>query len=443
MPAYYNEHDPKAAAWLRELIKEGVIAPGEVDERSIEDVIPTELAGFSQCHFFAGIGVWSYALRSAGWPDDRPVWTGSCPCQPFSTAGKGEGFTDERHLWPSWFHLIEQCRPRTVFGEQVSSKDGLTWFDLVSSDLEGALYTVGASDICAAGVGAPHIRQRLYFVADAESEGISRGCGESNGAREVAGIWNGANAGDGGEPLTVAESVSEQNESTATRRFHAESGERGSNDRLADASSRRRQCEQNGQATGIQQTALRASKQRLKSGAHSATSSRSVAHPDVSPGLGGIARTNERPISPGNGAMRPDVELVNPESDGREQGRAESERIERGFNATERGESNALGEDPGRIGRRGRDNGCDAGEAGQSETENQIARPGLTNGFWRDAEWLYCRDEKYRPTKPGLFPLVDGIAGRVALLRGAGNGLVSENAKEWIAAYMVLRGDYE
>ena len=61
MTVYYNEHDPKAAAWLRELIKQGHLAPGEVDERSIENVVPTEPSAFTQCHFFAGIGVWSYA----------------------------------------------------------------------------------------------------------------------------------------------------------------------------------------------------------------------------------------------------------------------------------------------------------------------------------------------------------------------------------------------
>jgi DNA (cytosine-5)-methyltransferase 1 len=163
--AYYNEIDPRGAAWLRELIKQNLIASGEVDERSILDVPPGDLAGFTQCHFFAGIGVWSYALRCAGWPDDQPVWTGSCPCQPFSAAGKGGGIADERHLWPGFFHLIRVRRPDAVFGEQVSSKDGLTWFNHVRSDLEGEGYTVGVSDLCSAGFGAPHIRQRLHFVA--------------------------------------------------------------------------------------------------------------------------------------------------------------------------------------------------------------------------------------------------------------------------------------
>ena len=167
MTAYYNEIDPFAAEWLRNLIKAGRIAPGDVDERSIEDVAPDEIKSYTQHHFFAGIGVWSYALRRAGWEDDRPVWTGSAPCQPFSQAGKGKGFADERHLWPSWFWHIRQLRPSVIFGEQVSSKAGRSWFNVVSSDLEAYGYAIGAADLCAAGAGAPHLRQRLYFVADA------------------------------------------------------------------------------------------------------------------------------------------------------------------------------------------------------------------------------------------------------------------------------------
>ena len=172
MTAYYNEIDPYCAAWLRNLIAAGHIAQGDVDERSVEDVVPSDLAGYTQCHFFAGIGIWSLALRSAGVPDDYPVWTGSCPCQPFSAAGKGAGFTDERHLWPAFYHLIRVCQPPNVIGEQVASKDGLGWLELVQADLEGEGYTFGAADLCAAGfassegdgrMGGAHIRQRLYW----------------------------------------------------------------------------------------------------------------------------------------------------------------------------------------------------------------------------------------------------------------------------------------
>ncbi|HDL6888467.1 TPA: DNA cytosine methyltransferase [Yersinia enterocolitica] len=166
MTAYYNEIDPYAAQWLRNLIKAGHIAPGYVDERSIEDVRPDDLREFTQCHFFAGIGVWSYALRQAGWPDDKPVWTGSCPCQPFSAAGKGNGFDDERHLWPDFYHLIEQCRPATVFGEQVASKDIDDWIDLVQADVEAVGYAIGCVPFAAAGIGAPNERERIYWVAD-------------------------------------------------------------------------------------------------------------------------------------------------------------------------------------------------------------------------------------------------------------------------------------
>lgn len=174
MSAYYNEIDPHAAQWLRELIKEGHIAPGIVDERSIEDILPTDLVGHTQCHFFAGIGIWSHALRSAGWSDSRPVWTGSCPCQPFSSAGKGVGVADERHLWPAFFHLIQHGKPRgvPVFGEQVANGDGLAWLDLVQADMEGAGYSFWPMDLCAAGFGAPHIRQRLFFYA---AEGVALG----------------------------------------------------------------------------------------------------------------------------------------------------------------------------------------------------------------------------------------------------------------------------
>jgi len=171
--AFYNEHDKQAANWLRELIHEGHIPPGDVDERSIRDVSADDLRGYDQCHFFAGIGVWGYALRCAGWDDARPVGTGSCPCQPFSAAGKQAGEKDPRHLWPDLHRIIRDARQQgqrwadCFFGEQAPTAG--EWIDLVRSDLEALGYAFGSPDIPAAGFGGAHIRQRFYWVADAHN----------------------------------------------------------------------------------------------------------------------------------------------------------------------------------------------------------------------------------------------------------------------------------
>lgn len=298
MSAYYNEHDPRAAAWLRELIHQGHIAPGEVDERSIEDVRPDDLRPYQQCHFFAGIGVWSLALRRADWPDDRRVWTGSCPCQPFSTAGKGNGFADERHLWPAWFQLIAQCRPARIYGEQVASRDGLAWLDLVLADLEGADYAAGAVDLCAAGFGAPHIRQRLYFVAD---------------PNECAG---------------------RQGSSFDGRRYSGSDAQPGA-------------------------------------GLGGGSDTRGVADADLS-GLEGRQRTG--------GASQ-----------------------------------------------------CAVGPHGVAD---EAPAAGPANCHWRDADWLLCRDGKWRPVEPGTSPLVDGAPARVGLLRGYGNAIVAQVAEAFVRASM-------
>ncbi|EDI0780958.1 DNA cytosine methyltransferase [Salmonella enterica subsp. enterica serovar Kasenyi] len=309
--AYYNEIDPFAAQWLRNLIAGGHIAPGEVDERSIEDVSPDDLRGFTQCHLFAGIGVWSHSLRLAGWPDDKPVWTGSCPCQPFSAAGKGDGFADKRHLWPHFFHLISELRPEHVFGEQVASGNANTWFDLVQADMEGLDYAFGLVPFTSAGIGAPHIRERAYWVAHASSKYES-----------TAG-----------------------NETGIAARLRSSSP-----DRMANAD-------------GNEQ----------RSFAISGTSHEHVAT-------------------------------------GRQQSAAK-----------------------------------DTGFCGD-------LRPLEVNGFWRDADWLLCRDGKWRPVESGTFPLVDGAAARlgrvepgvarvassnrVGRLKGYGNAINAQAAAEFIRAYM-------
>ncbi|HGW3165994.1 TPA: DNA cytosine methyltransferase [Klebsiella pneumoniae] len=350
--AYYNEIDPFAAQWLRNLIAAGHIAPGEVDERSIEDVTPDDLRGFTQCHFFAGIGVWSHSLRLAGWPDDRPVWTGSCPCQPFSAAGKGDGFADERHLWPHFFHLISERRPQHVFGEQVASGNANTWFDLVQADLEGVGYAFGLVPFTSAGIGAPHIRERAYWVAESAGEqhqkllpGLEKGNGEEGGwsPAQSTGLCSASGMGD--TNLTRLEGLS-GNDCAAGREG----------------------------ATG----------------------------PAAAPGVhDGLANTTGQ--------------LHHQCNDG----------------ANERGRQ---------------------GDTEQNRMGGEPVRALEVNGFWRDADWLLCRDGKWRPVEPGTFPLVDGAAARmgrvepgvarvassnrVGRLKGYGNAINAQAAAAFIRAYM-------
>lgn len=161
----YNENDSCACAWLRRLIAAGHITRGRVVEGDIHELSSATIGKAKRFHAFAGIGLWDYALDLAGWPAEVPVWTGSCPCQPFSVVGRKEGSGDARHLWPVWFTLIRECQPPVIFGEQVASPDGRLWLRAVQADLEALGYAFAGADLCAAGVGAPHLRQRLYFMA--------------------------------------------------------------------------------------------------------------------------------------------------------------------------------------------------------------------------------------------------------------------------------------
>jgi DNA (cytosine-5)-methyltransferase 1 len=177
MAAYYNEIDPYCAVWLQALMAENLIPRGAVDTRPIQEVPPEDLDGFKQVHFFAGIGGWACAAQLAGWPEDRELWTGSCPCQPFSSAGRQLGFDDPRHLWPDFFRLIRARRPAVVLGEQTAAALGYAWLDRVGADLDSEDYAWRACDIPAASVNAPHIRNRLYWLAHCTEPGLSNGRG--------------------------------------------------------------------------------------------------------------------------------------------------------------------------------------------------------------------------------------------------------------------------
>lgn len=195
MAAIYNDTERFACDWLQHLMDAGLIMPGKIDDRSIADLSPDDLAGFERVHLFAGIGGWDLALQLAEWPAGRPVWTCSCPCPPFSQAGKRQScqrcaganlvwcprrtgycicadcrhawLADGRHLWPEAWRLIARSRPPVVFGEQVASPDGLEWLAGVRASLEILSYAPWGTDYPAAGVRSPNIRQRLFWLADA------------------------------------------------------------------------------------------------------------------------------------------------------------------------------------------------------------------------------------------------------------------------------------
>lgn len=377
--AYYNEIDPFAAQWLRNLIAGGHIAPGEVDERSIEDVTPDDLRGFTQCHFFAGIGVWSHSLRLAGWPDDRPVWTGSCPCQPFSAAGKGDGFADERHLWPHFFHLISECRPQHVFGEQVAAGNANAWFDLVQADVEGLGYAFGLVPFTSAGIGAPHIRERAYWVANTNHGSSDEGKALRTGRPAIL---------DGGSIDGVANAhgvISDwRGNVRASGRDEYSNG--GDDVRLADSNHDRQQP---GQGAGCR---CQCAEQGIDIGRGGQNGWLANANGNEQRSFSIIGKSHEHVAT------------------GRQQSAAEATRF--------------------------------CGDM----------RPLEVNGFWRDADWLLCRDGKWRPVEPGTFPLVDGAAARmgrvepgvarvassnrVGRLKGYGNAINAHAAAAFIRAYM-------
>jgi len=418
MAAYYNEIEPYAAEWLRNLIKAGHIADGEVDTRSIVDVHPFDLQEFDQCHFFAGIGGWSHALRLAGWPDSRPVWTGSCPCQPFSVAGKGAGINDERHLWPHFHRLIRACRPNVVMGEQVAGKAGYGWFDGVRADLEADHYSSRAVDIPALAVNAPHIRQRLYWVARSlvDAQGVSDDGALQQGQRQNIPRSVDASGGVGGDV-----------ENASHHRAGGDAGASGDGGRSALGAGPK----------GLRQT--------HRQGGAGGSDARGISHMADTGCEQRAERCESRPPSENRtdrseediyDQRRSDGDMADADQGGRGR-RSRDGDGQRDGQAGEWNENHGLfagcGEDRFDVA----DTECGGRESGAiSEPQSStVVSPQISaGGFWSDAIWLTGSDGKSRRSKPGLPLLAHGVSNRVGRLRAYGNAIVPQIAAAFVLA---------
>ena len=412
--AYYNEFDPRAAAWIKELITARLIPNGEVDERSICDVQPDDLRGFTQAHFFCGIAGWPLALRRAGWPDDKPCWTGSCPCQSFSCAGKQRGVNDPRHLWPEMFRLIRERRPVHVFGEQVEAAIRHGWLDGISDDLEAEGYAVGSVVLAASSVAAPHKRSRIYWCgATGDGLAVAEGQGWPRVESQCeAGFSERPRLGSGSadpEPRTVA---------------NAPSGDR---QRGSPQINEHRFQPQGGDEHGVKGFTKQPKDCSL-----------------ANPAQRGQRADGGAPGQPGHVDQRGAADAVGDRKQPRLEGHA--------------GDGRA-GHQPGRE---------------PARAARPVAAAGAVGNFWSDFRIIQTRDGKcrripdpqcfFQPMVDGVseyldalrdhgiteieaqeiqaamsgFPLAGKIPGRVALLKGYGNAVVVECARAFIKAYMTV-----
>jgi DNA (cytosine-5)-methyltransferase 1 len=405
---YYNEFDKNAAAWLRELIKMGAIPAGDVDERSIVDVCPNDLKGYTQCHFFAGIGGWSLALQRAGIASDRPLWTGSCPCQDFSCAGKQKGFAGERDLWPAFFDLIRERRPERVFGEQVKNAVRHGWLDRLYADLEGEGYVCGSPVLGAHSAGADHIRQRIYWVADSQHA-------ERRSERDEHAELHGRDGlGGSGDARGLADAERDGRNERRTERERlggiAAPVGRSAVGEMEDPPCVGRGGRRDGDAAGLRralQTAGPSSVGRL--------GDTTTIGPEVRDNVHGELRRERS----GEGRA---VGWLGEPSQPRLQGHSGDV---------------ADGDEPRRLG---------------TLADGSASAPGFARNFWSDAIPHLCKDGKWRRFEPGVFPLVAKLprgmvpSGRIGLpinadqtaearvmrLKGYGNAICVDTAVMFI-----------
>ncbi|WP_415442275.1 DNA cytosine methyltransferase [Acetobacter okinawensis] len=407
MRAYYNEWDKPTAAWISALGAGCHLPSGHVDTRSIRDVRPSDLSEYDQCHFFAGIGGWPLALQLAGY-GQLPCWTGSPPCQPFSVAGQQRGSGDERHLAPVWLDLIKECRPPILFGEQVADAIRHGWLDDLFDALEECGYACGAAVLPACSVGAPHIRKRLFFGAVRVADSVPAGRPE----------WR-SQSGERQAPRRRGISGMANSDQIQRRRW-PDSKECDADRTQAGWDESDRLSEPDMSVERMADTERRASERHRY-------------EVDGAPGSVQSASRKQR-FWP---AVGDDVTVERVAFSACEQhDRSGSIGARWGAEHSDSGAAFRLAhtDDPRPQRRPGMPECADEQPIGPGSLESRSTDP--HNSFWSGADWLGCRDGKFRPVEPGTQPLANGLPARVGRLRGYGNAIVPQVAAIFIKEFL-------
>lgn len=434
--AFYNEINDYAADWLENLIENGLIAEGVVSRKSITELEPDDVQGYTQCHFFAGIGGWSLAARMAGWDDARPIWTGSAPCQPFSAAGKGKRTDDPRHLWPHFHRLIDAIRPPCIVGEQVAQQAGYDWINGVGADLEASAFEWRAMDIAACAVDSPQQRQRLYWVAIAMAESERAGwgprgdyrSGESPSAdRGIASNQSGGSDGSGGQPMDRAQGKGSQRQRSGSAAAINGAGTAGS---IAKPDVGDLECAQGiGRGQGIDQSGLWPRGRQA------------IARPDGESDLASGDGIRRGPNESGRGSK-------GRTADGRPDGGAEKALDSTSGIGRIAGRPDNAGNERDIAIARNQDGGQGPMASGHGDIQRRVtpsrklpvdeynARSdfGRNRSWWGDSDWIICHDGKgRRVADASASMLVNGIRGNLAISRPSGISAAEAEAERLIS----------
>mgnify|MGYP003655365074 CR=1 FL=1 len=307
------------------------------------------------------------------------IITGGFPCQPFSVAGKQKGTSDDRHLWPEMFRIIKAFKPRFVIGENVRGivniQDGVV-FETVCTDLESEGYEVQPFNIPAASVGAPHRRERIWFIAVREDVGNS----EYNGSPT-------SEIGRGNEKINGG-TEERQNKSFEFERTSRSEDNGNVSENVANTENGRGQPSQSERWEGTERGSINSrgieGERKNFSGTEDVANAKSISSDGREIGQHSEESREKRKIG---------IEVGGVSSDRQKLANTDSERLER------------LGQSRSQF-----------NETSSSTSRSEERQGQVDQGWWS--------------VEPNVGRVAHGVSGRVHRLKGLGNSIVPQIAEE-------------